>query len=115
MLRREERLQSAAEFRAVYRGGEVFPGRLVIAYVMRASAGKKAGVVVSKRVGSAVKRNRVKRVIREALRARLAVASGGLRVVVRARPAASGARPGEIAAEVEDLLARAGVFRAGGG
>ena len=52
-------------------------------------AGARGGVVVGRRVGSAVTRNLVKRRLRELLRAELADLPAGSLVVVRALPSAA--------------------------
>ena len=55
------------------------------------------GFIVSKKVGTAVTRNRVKRRLRALVRDQLPGTPGGLRIVVRALPASAGepARLGE--------------------
>lgn len=68
------RLRKRREFLAVQQTGEKFHGRHFLAVIApRAVAGQDAGVgrvgiTVTKRVGNAVKRNRIKRLIREYLR-----------------------------------------------
>jgi ribonuclease P protein component len=66
------------------------------------------GFVVSKAVGSAVDRNRVKRQLRHLMRERLAALPAGSRVVVRALPAASGAGSSTLAEHLDAALTRAG-------
>ena len=63
---------------------------------------------VSRGVGNAVIRNKVKRRLREAVRSLSVVA--GWDVVVSARPAAAGASFAELWAEVEAQLRRAGLL-----
>jgi ribonuclease P protein component len=67
------------------------------------------GFSVSKRVGNAVVRNRVKRRLREAVRRELAGLATGWDVVVTARPDAAQAEYAALAAEVRALLSRAGL------
>ena len=66
-----------------------------------------AGLVVSRAVGPAVVRNRVKRRLRHLLAPRLAALPPGARLVVRALPAAASARSTELGRALDDALARA--------
>lgn len=74
------------------------------------SAPVRIGLVVSRAVGSAVVRNRVKRRLRHLLRDRLAERWGDLPgstvVVVRATPSAAGASSQELAADLDRCLDR---------
>jgi ribonuclease P protein component len=63
-------------------------------------------LVVSRAVGSAVVRNRVKRQLRELMRRRVASLPGGCLLVLRAHPAAAGARQAELAADLDLVLGR---------
>ena len=66
-LRINERLHSRKETRRLFSTGRRFTrGNLIIIY--RAGKKQKAGFVASKHIGGAVKRNRVKRILREAYR-----------------------------------------------
>lgn len=65
------------------------------------------GFVVSKAVGGAVQRNRVKRRLRHLMIPRLAALTGGTRLVVRALPASAGASSAELASDLDRALASA--------
>ncbi len=68
----------------------------------------RAGFVVSKAVGSAVTRNRVKRRLRHLVAARLDTLPEGAVLVVRALPPAAGAPTGELARDLDSALRRLG-------
>jgi ribonuclease P protein component len=64
-------LQKPWQFRQVYRKGEKFDCKYAVVFYYRTgdeANGPQFGFVASKRVGGAVKRNRAKRLLREAAR-----------------------------------------------
>jgi ribonuclease P protein component len=63
--------------------------------------------VVSKAVGGAVVRNRVKRRLRHLVRARIGALPAGAMLVVRALPAAAGRTYDELGVDLDGALARA--------
>ena len=71
------------------------------------------GISTSKRVGGAVVRNRVRRRIREILRADSARLRPGWDVLIVARPQSAAADHGALATSVDGLLLRAGVLDGG--
>jgi ribonuclease P protein component len=66
----------------------------------------KVGLVVSRAVGSAVVRNRVKRRLRELMRRRIAWLPGGCLLVLRTHPAAARASQADLAADLDLVLGR---------
>lgn len=69
--------------------------------------GSRAGFVVSKAIGGAVVRNRVKRRLRHLVRTRLAALPAGTDLVVRAQPGAADRTWDELAADLDAALAAA--------
>ncbi len=68
----------------------------------------RAGFVVSKAVGPAVTRNRVKRRLRHLVAARLDRLPDGAVLVIRALPPAAAASGGELARDLDSALGRLG-------
>jgi ribonuclease P protein component len=85
-MERRYRLVHSSRFRQVYRDGRslVHP-LLVLRALDNGLPYSRFGFVVSKRIGKAVERNRVKRLMREAMRAKRADVPCGLDVVLIAR------------------------------
>jgi ribonuclease P protein component len=111
-LRREEYLTKPQQYALVYSKGSSWVSELV---VMRALpnglALSRFGFSVSKRVGKAVTRNRVKRLLREILRV-LPVKSAW-DVVFIVRPAAATADYSTLKSSVEGLLSKASLLEVG--
>jgi ribonuclease P protein component len=91
MLARENRLTKADEFRSTMKLGRKISSQHLVIYLKRDEAQPQArfGFVVAKTVGGAVKRNLVKRRLREAARELLTELTSGFTVVVRALPGAA--------------------------
>ncbi len=93
MDRSRGRLSRSEDFTRVYRAGRSVANKyLVLYYFERPEAGSsdatttiRVGFSVSKKLGSAVDRNRVKRVLREAFRANCALFRGNMDYVLVAR------------------------------
>jgi ribonuclease P protein component len=114
------RLSRSAEFERVYRQGRSIANRHLVLYVFPNPAAERPrlGLSVSRKVGGAVERNRVKRLLREAFTHAERDLLPGHDMVVVARPAA-----GELAereglagmdAALSELIAKAGLRRGSG-
>jgi ribonuclease P protein component len=112
MLPPQARLTSSSGFRTVYGRGRSYATGLIVLYVLPKSAGRhvRFGFSAGKKVGGAVKRNRAKRLMREAARALLPRIAGSYDFVVVARRAIEGASFADVSADLEQLLRRAGVI-----
>jgi len=81
----------------------------VVLYVRPGSEQVAAAFVAGRRVGGAVKRNRARRVLREAWRALVPTVHRGADVVFVAKRGILQARSSELEAEMRGLLSRAGL------
>jgi ribonuclease P protein component len=106
------RLLRSADFGAAVRGGRRSGSRNLVVHVARETApGEPArvGFVVSKAVGGAVVRNRTKRRLRALARPLVATLPEGVRVVVRANPAAAASTGADLEHDLVTALRRLGL------
>ena len=108
-MRKQARLRKGSDFARVHRHGRRWSDSLL---TLRALANEtdfsRFGFLVSRRVGEAVVRNRVKRRLREI--ARRETVLKGWDLVFIARPATAGASFGAIEAAVKGLLRRGSLY-----
>ncbi len=109
------RLSRSAEFERVYRQGRSSANRHLVLYSFPNSAVEepRLGLSVSRKVGAAVERNRVKRLLREAFQRVRAELRDGQDIVLVARPQARELAEREglagVAAALTELVDRAGL------
>ena len=110
MLPQAHRLTDGAAFRCAVRSGRRAGSRTLVLHVVQRdgpeSAGPRIGFVVSRAVGNAVVRNRVKRRLRHLAQEHLASLPGSAVLVVRALPPAAGGTSAELARDFSRCLAR---------
>lgn len=110
MLPARSRLRSRSDFTSVLRGpgGWRSGNTLLVVHLRRTDARTglppRVGFVVSRAVGGAVVRNRVKRRLRALSAAALDGVPNGVDLVVRANPAASGASFDDLSRSLNTLL-----------
>jgi len=111
VLATAQRLRRSSDFTAAFRGGRrVGRGTVVVHFFLEEPAQAstaRAGFVVSKAVGNAVVRNRVRRRLRELVRPHLSRLPAGASLVVRALPAAASASFETLGADLDAALAAA--------
>jgi ribonuclease P protein component len=113
------RLSRSADFERVYRQGRSQANRYLVLYTFPRGGDDepRLGLSVSRKVGGAVDRNRVKRLLREAFAARREGLPPGHDVVVVARPDVRELAEREglagVAGALDELVAKAGLAEAG--
>jgi len=124
MTSKRPRLSRSSDFQRIYRQGSSTASRFLVLYSFRRPAevsadGPRLGLSVSKKMGGAVVRNRVKRLLREAFGSAREQLAEDHDFVLIARPPLlelitreSEGEKGLVSAAVNDLLGRAGFLPA---
>ena len=122
MAIKRPRLSRSSDFQRIYRQGSSTASRFLVLYSFKRPAeagaeGPRLGLSVSKKLGGAVVRNRVKRLLREAFRGCAENLAEEYDLVVIARPQLlelvareSAGEKGVVGAAVRELFVRAGVL-----
>ena len=110
-MQRQYRLKRRASFAYVYRKGDRSPARSLVLLSARSKEGLKIGLSVSKKVGNAVTRNRVKRLLREAINPIADRIDTGFMYVIVARPSIVGLPLSKVAEEVTFAFSKAGKLK----
>jgi ribonuclease P protein component len=120
MAPKRSRLSRSSDFQRIYRQGSSTASRFLVLYSFRrpveSGEGPRLGLSVSKKLGGAVVRNRVKRLLREAVAASQEHLAEEYDLVLIARPQLlelidreSKGEKGLVRAAVQELLGRAGL------
>src|SRR5262249_27001234 len=104
-------LTASAEFERVRSEGRSWTSAMLLLRVARGPADQiRFGTVASKRLGKAVRRNRARRLIREAMRRLCDRMRTGWDLVIVVRSGVLGAKAGEVEAALEVLASGAGLI-----
>lgn len=110
-MKKQFRLARNEDFQRVRRDGRSWSLPLLVLQAAPSSLSySRLGLVVSKRVGMAVVRNHVRRLLREVVRLRWASIRPGWDIVLIARVPAAGADFQQLSAAVHTLLERASLL-----
>lgn len=108
---KDEHLRRKRDFQAVFKNGKKGVGQAFICYMFkRQGQGRKLGLAVSRKVGNAVVRNRVKRFIRETYRTNRENLDNNLHLIVIAKPSAAALNFGQSSKELTELLDKGRAF-----
>ena len=108
------RLKRRSDFGRIYSKGRSNATDLVVVYVLPSrDNATRIGFSVSKKLGGSVARNRVRRLLREAVRPYLPQMKAGYSVIVLARVKAGTATLPQLAAALGKLFSRQGILDAG--
>ncbi|MEA5049132.1 MAG: ribonuclease P protein component [Eubacteriales bacterium] len=111
-MKHSDSLRRKKEFRYTYRAGKSCGGRLLsLVYAKNRGGPPKIGFSVSKKIGNAVVRNRVKRRMREAVTPLIPEIRGGMNLIFIARDALIDEPFFNIRDGMRAQLVRAGLIR----
>jgi ribonuclease P protein component len=112
-VQRKFRLTRSEDFKRVRRSGRSYAHPLVVLIVQAHDpphARTRVGIAAGRTVGTAVRRNRAKRLLREAMRSLLPDTASNVDLLLIARPALASAALEEARAALQNLLQRANLF-----
>ncbi len=105
------RLKKNLEFKRVYKQGRSVANRFAVMYILHnGTPHRKAGFSVSKKIGGAVQRNRLKRLFREVYRLNQESLIKGIDIVFIARQAAKEVSFQELIKAFHDLFKKARII-----
>jgi ribonuclease P protein component len=112
-LKKRYRVRSKTDFQEIYTKGRSVSNKAVVLYVLpvRTAGEPRIGVAAGKKLGSAVIRNRAKRLLREAARDLWPRVKPGVTMLLIARAGARESTFAEMTARVKEVMSRAGVLK----
>lgn len=110
-MERRLRLRQSQDFVRIRQQGRKYSQQTIMLSILPNGSGcNRYGIVTSRRLGKAVVRNRVRRLIREVLRALHSDLRQGYDVVIVARPAIAGQPYSSVRRIIEQLLVQSGML-----
>lgn len=115
MLKPGDKLKKNKEFQRVYKVNKSYANSLLVVYVLehRNNPVRRVGFSVSKKMGKAVKRNRIKRMLKEIYRLNQHRFRGDVDLVLIPRQKLIGATYAEIEKGMIKLFDKAGILKKG--
>lgn len=112
MLNRKYRLKKKYQFNYVYRAGKSCHGKfLMLVYTPSKNQNIKIGISVSKKVGNSVKRNRARRLLREAIIPYIPELETNYNIIVVAKSSIEGKKLNAIQIDMNEVLKKAGLLK----
>lgn len=110
MLKKGQRLVATSDFRRIYRQGVSVASDHLVLYYLPSNNGVRVGLSVSKKLGSSVTRNRIKRLLRAACSRALPLLRGSYDIVIIARAPVLGLDYGATEKVVREIFERSGLM-----
>ena len=112
MLGSKYRLSKNRDFRYIYKRGKNHSAKTVaMTYIKSRNSNELLiGFITSRKVGNAVERNRIKRIMREHIRLMIKDITPGHRIIFIARVQANGSSYTKIGKDLQNLLSKAKLF-----
>lgn len=100
-----ESVKENVNFRRAYHQGKSFVAKEMVVYWRKNRMGKeRLGITVSKKIGCSPERNRIRRIIREAVWANREILPKGCDIIIVARSRALTCKSGDLAKIIKELF-----------
>jgi ribonuclease P protein component len=111
-MKKDNRIRRRNDFAGAYRRGKSYANKYLVIYVLPNNrATSRFGFSVGKRIGNAVRRNRIRRRLREICRLHLGELVAGYDIVVIPRNPAPDTDHSTLTRALRHLFHKAGIFR----